>query len=117
MLTLAEVLALKLLSPLYTAVTVCAPTPRLEVVKLACIVPALELTVSVPSTVLPSINVTVPVGVPPPAPLTVAVNVTDSPGDAKLVEEIKEVELLLAVLWPTICVREALLPENELSPL
>jgi hypothetical protein len=56
---------------------VCAPFARVEVVKTACTPDAVELTVTVPRTVLPSWNVTVPVGVPLLALVTVAVKVTD----------------------------------------
>jgi len=53
------------------------------------------LSVPVPSTVAPFLNVTTPVGVPPPGATaaTVAVNVTDWPNTDGLCEEITTVEL------------------------
>jgi len=59
----------------------CVPLARAEVVKTACIPELVPLRLAVPKTVVPSINVTVPVGkaTPAPTPVTVAVNVTDSP--------------------------------------
>ncbi len=79
------VLPPKLESPLYTAVIVCIPTDNELVVKVACAEP---LRVPVPRVVAPSLNVTVPVGVPTAGAtgLTVAVKVTDCPGDAGLTD-------------------------------
>src|SRR6266436_1148333 len=71
----ADVLAVKLLSPLYFAVMECEPTGKLESESWA----ALLETVTVPKDVLPSRNVTVPVGLPPKAVWIVADSVTDWP--------------------------------------
>ena len=70
-----EVLVLKLLSPLYTAVIEWEPAANDVVVKLTCP----ELSVLVLSAVVPSLKIIVPVAVPEPGDtaLTVAVNVTD----------------------------------------
>ena len=73
--TVDEVLVVKLLSPPYTAVIVCAATLNELVLNVAWP----PLMVPVPIVAAPSLNVTVPVGVPAPAPVgvTVAVKVTD----------------------------------------
>lgn len=68
-----DVLAEKLLSPLYFAVMKCELTDKLDSESCA----ALLETVSVPKDVLPSRNVTVPVAMPPAAGCSVAVNTTD----------------------------------------
>jgi len=78
----ADVLPAKFVSPPYTAVMLCAPTDRDAVLKVA----TPEASAPVPNCVAPSLKVTVPVGVPP-APLTVAVNVTVCPADDGLAEE------------------------------
>ena len=70
----AEVLALKLVSPLYTAVMEWVVTDNDEVAKVAT-PPVIVLVASV---VPPSLKVTVPVGVPAPE-VVVAVKVTDCP--------------------------------------
>ena len=71
-----EVLVVKLLSPLYTAVIEWVATERLDVVNDA----EPPLIGTVPSVAAPSLKVTLPVGVPEPdAGLTVAVNLTDWP--------------------------------------
>lgn len=62
-----------------------------------------------PKTVVPSWNATVPVGVPPLAPRTVAVNVTDWPGAAGFADEDTE------VVVPTNCT--ASLNEADELPL
>ena len=72
--TAAEVLALKLVSPLYTAVMEWVVTDNDEVAKVAT-PPVIVLVASV---VPPSLKVTVPVGVPAPE-VVVAVKVTVSP--------------------------------------
>jgi hypothetical protein len=72
----AEVLAVKLESPPYAAVTECMPTVRIEIVKMAA---PLEFSFPVPSVVVPSRKLTVPVGVPLLPEVTVAVNVTGVP--------------------------------------
>lgn len=63
------------------------PGVSAEVVKVVCAPEDAALRVAVPKVVLPSSNVTVPVGVPPLAPITVAVNVTDWPAAAAGPEE------------------------------
>src|SRR5205814_7914605 len=91
------VLPLKLVSPLYTAVTMSGPVLRLAMLILALF----ALTAAgEPSGVPLSLNCTVPVGVPAPGATaaTVAVNVTDSPkaGLALLLATI-----VVVVAWPT----------------
>src|SRR5262245_60771383 len=70
-----EVLAVKLASPAYRAVTLWLPTPSVLVVNVAVPVPSRA---ALPRGVMPSWKVTVPVGVPEPgsATVTVAVKVT-----------------------------------------
>jgi hypothetical protein len=68
----ADVLAVKLPSPLYLAVIECEPTDKLDSESWAVL---LE-TAAVPKEVVPSRNVTVPVTVPPAFGCTVAVNTT-----------------------------------------
>ena len=69
----AEVLAVKLLSPLYLAVMECEPGDKLDSESCA----ALLVIVAVPKEVVPSRKVTVPVAGPPLEGCTVAVNTTD----------------------------------------
>ena len=70
----------RLLSPPYTAVIERLPAEREEVVYVAVAEAPLPDNVPLPKTVVPSLNMTVPVGVlVPPALVTVAVNVTESP--------------------------------------
>lgn len=71
-LTALDVLAVKSLSPPYTAVMLCAPSLRLVVEIVA--VP-FALTVELPTCAVPSMKVTLPVGVPEVAGATLAVNV------------------------------------------
>jgi len=71
----ADVLLANRASPPYTATIFSEPAGRLDVLKVACP----ELSVPVPSTVVPCLKVTVPVGAPGPEGVTVAVNVTDCP--------------------------------------
>lgn len=78
-----EVFALKLLSPEYEAVMVCAPTANADVVNEAAPV---ESSVAVPMVEVPSRKVTVPVGVPEVA-LTVAVKVSACPKTVGFLEE------------------------------
>src|SRR5437588_790965 len=80
-----EVLVVKLVSPPYTTVIVCAPTARALVLKLA----EAPDSVPVPRVPAPSLKVTVPVGVPEPGELavTVAVKVTDWPNTEGFAEE------------------------------
>ena len=73
--TAADVLAVKLVSPLYFAVMECEPTDKLDSESWAML---LE-TVAVPKEVAPSKNVTVPVVVPPADGTTTAVIVMDWP--------------------------------------
>ena len=79
-------------SPPYTAVMLCVPPVRLDVLYVAVV----PLIVPVPSVVLPSLNVTVPV-----APLvTVAVNVTLLPNVLGLAELPRlVVELAVVTTW------------------
>jgi hypothetical protein len=74
----AEILAVKLLSPLYVAVILRTPTRRELVDNVAF--PVLS-TIRVPRLVVPSLKVTVPVGVPAPGggTATVAVKATLCP--------------------------------------
>ena len=67
-----DMLAEKLLSPLYFAVMECEPTDKLDSESCA----ALVETEAVPKEVVPSKNVTVPVAVPLAFGCTVAVNTT-----------------------------------------
>jgi hypothetical protein len=87
------------------------PTANVEVVKVAF--PRLSL--SVPSTVAPSLNVTVPVGVPEVAGFTVAVKVTAWPTADGFTEETTEV---VDAAWVTAWERagEVLAPKLA-SPL
>jgi hypothetical protein len=96
-----DVLALKLLLPLYSAVTVCAPSANDEIAPLVAL-PLLKLT-GEPKSDPSSLNCTVPPGVPDPGAvaLTVAVNVTDSPNTDGLADEITLV--LVSALF-TSCV-------------
>jgi hypothetical protein len=87
--TTADVLVAKFESPEYFAVIECEAMDNVEVVNVATPL----LSVPVPSVVTPSRNVTVPVGVPP-APLTVAVKVTDCPATDGFTEEVSAVVLV-----------------------
>ncbi len=108
------VLARKLLSPPYEAVRVWLPTARLEVLKLAVVVPALVVNVPWPRLVPPSEKTTRPVGLPGPLPVTVAAKVTFWPEADGLTEDTTTV-VLLALL--TVCVKLAVLARKLLSPL
>ncbi|HEV2520949.1 MAG TPA: hypothetical protein VGT24_01100 [Candidatus Acidoferrales bacterium] len=84
-LSTADVLALKVPSPLYIAVIGSPPTGSYEVIRVAT---AEALSVLVPREVVPLKNVTVPVGVPATSfPFTVAVNVTCWPINEGLADE------------------------------
>ena len=91
----------------------CGPTARAALENVA--LP--PLSVPVPNTVAPFLNVTVPVGVPLPGATaaTVAVNVTDWPNTDGLCEEITTVELpALFTVWDSVddvLVAYAALPE------
>src|ERR1043166_3123441 len=92
-------LLLKLASSLWTAVMEWAPTTRELLVRVA----EPELSVPVPSVLVPSWKVTVPVGVPPPGDtgLTVAVNVTGWP---KTVGVREVVTAMVVSAWLTVWV-------------
>lgn len=76
------------------------PVASDEVVKAACDPDVETLRVALPRIVLPSLNVTVPVGESPVEPLTVAVNVTDSPVAAGAADEAREtVVLICCTVW------------------
>jgi len=95
------------------AVTECAPAASDEVVKLA--EPPANATV--PSAVVPSLNVTLPVGVPTPGAttLTVVLKVTAWPNTDGLSEELTVVAVFagLIVSWNTVA---GLLPVKLASP-
>ena len=88
-LTVFDVLLPKLASPPYTAVIECEATESAAVANVPTPDP---FSVPVPSVVAPSLKVTVPVGVPP-APVTVAVNVTDCPNTEGFSEDVSVVVL------------------------
>jgi len=90
-LTGADVEALKLVSPEYTAVRFCVPLGKAVVIKAA--VPPLTAT-GEPITVLPVLKVTVPLGEPLNCGLIVAVSVIDWPN----VEGLAEVASTMVVL-------------------
>ena len=88
------------------------PIVRLDVVKLAVVVPPLVLSVPWPMLLVPSENITTPVGVP--VPVTVAEKMTLWPKDVGLTEETTRVfEVALA----TVCVSVPLLARKLPSPL
>ncbi len=91
----------------------CMPTDRLEVLKLAVVVPPAVLNVPRPMLVVPSENVTVPVGVPEPLPVTVAVNATTWPNTDGLTEAATTVPVFPL---PTPCVSVPTLLRKVLSP-
>jgi hypothetical protein len=97
--TTADVLAVKLVSPLYTAVMLWEPAPSDEVLNVAVPPPI----VPVPKVVVPSLNVTVPVGIPAPGDTgtTVAVNVTDWPKSDGFNDEVRPV---VVFAWLTVWV-------------
>jgi hypothetical protein len=107
--TTVEVLEAKFESPPYCAVMECEPAARMEVVNVA----TPPLSVPVPSVVTPSRNVTVPVGVPP-APLTVAVNVTDRPIVEGLTDE--DSAVVLALVLTTCVTTDEVLAAKFASP-
>src|SRR4051812_38387521 len=97
--TVFDVLVLKFVSPLYTALIECEPTLKLLVVN-----DALPLvSVCVPSEVVPSKNCTLPPMVPAVALETVAVTVTAAPYAAGLTLD-ANVVLVVAVLAVVVCV-------------
>jgi hypothetical protein len=74
-------------------------TARLDVLKLAVVLPAVVESVPCPMLVAPSENVTTPVGLPEPA--TVAVNVTLCPHTDEAAEDTTDVAV---VAFATVCV-------------
>ena len=109
--TAADVLAVKLLSPLYFAVMEWEPNDKLDSESCAIL---LE-TVAVPKDVAPSRNVTVPVTVPPADGTTTAVNTTVWPKlDGLMFGE----TVVVVVDWLIVSVTGAeVLPANFVSPL
>jgi hypothetical protein len=94
-----EALALNADVPWYCATTECEPIASDVAVKLA----APSESVSVASVTVPSTNATEPVGVPP-AELTVALNVIDTPGAADVAEAVKVVVVCRAAGELTVTV-------------
>src|ERR1700676_4285798 len=105
-----EVLPVKFASPPYTAVIECDPTASVDVVNAALPL----LSVPVPSTVVPSLNVTDPVGVPVVNDFTVAVKVTGFPCLEGFSEEVTVLDVAAFV---TVSVSTAeVLPVKFASP-
>src|SRR5205807_3291232 len=105
-----DVLAANVLLPPYTAVMLCGPAVSAAVANVAWP----ELSVPVPSVVVPSLKVTVPVGVPP-LPVTVAVNVTGWPAAEGLTLEVSvAVDATSVTVW--VNAADAL-AANAASPL
>src|ERR1700693_874840 len=105
-----EVLPGESASPPYTAVIECDPTARVDVVNAALPL----LSVPVPSTVVPSLNVTDPVGVPVVNDFTVAVKVTGFPCLEGFSEEVTVLDVAAFV---TVSVSTAeVLPVKFASP-
>ena len=109
-----------MVAPSTVSVMVWVPTVRLEIVKVAVVMPLVVVSVPWPMLVEPSKKVTVPLGlpgavVPGALTLTVAVKVTSCPEDDGLAEELTTV-VVLALL--TVCPPESvpLLPIKLLSP-
>ena len=84
-----DVLLPKFASPEYVAVIECAPTERLDVLKVACSTNPFSR--AGPSSVAPSKKDTVPVAVSGSLSLTVAVNVTDAPTADGFADDITDV--------------------------
>jgi len=95
-----DVLVLKFVSPLYTAVIEWLPRASDDVVKLAFPL----LSVPDPITVVPSLKVTVPVGVPVVEDETIAVNVTGWP---KVDGFCDDVTVVVVLALFTVCFRIA----------
>jgi hypothetical protein len=98
---------------------VCVPTARLEVLKLAVVVPPVVLSVPWPMLVVPSENVTVPVGLATavlPGLLTVTVTVNDTvcPDTDGLSDDTTTVPVLAL---PTVSVMLPVLPTASLDVL
>lgn len=107
-----DVLGLKFVSPLYTAVIAC----EAMVSELVVNVDKPPATVPVPSTVVPSLNVTEPEGVPAPGADTdtVAVKINVCPTTAGLADELTAI-VVFALF--TVCVKfEEVLPFKFVSP-
>lgn len=90
--TALEVLAVKLVSPPYTALMECGPGD--SEARLSCAWPDPSSVTGEPSVPAPSMNCTVPVATPLNCGLTVAVNVTDWPKTEGLAEETTAVVVL-----------------------
>ena len=90
------------------------PTAKVEVVNVAT--PLLR--VPVPIGLPPSRNVTVPVGVPVPGATaeTVAVKVTDCPGEEGFCDDVTVVAVLVLLTTCGLPVREPVLPLKLPSP-
>ncbi len=92
-LSTGEVLAEKLMFPLYTALMEAMPVTRLALVRVA----TPFASVALPRDVLPFSNVTVPVGVPDDE-VTVAVKVTDWPKVAGFKDDVRAVVVMAGEL-------------------
>src|SRR5437899_5600707 len=113
--TAAEVLALKFVSPPKEAVMIWLPTAKLELLKLAVVVPPLVLSAPWPMLTPPSAKITTPVGLTEALPVTVAVKLTLWPQTDGLIDDATSVALLVFV---TICVTAVeLLAVKFASPL
>ena len=88
-------------------------TVRLEVLKLAVVVPPLVVKVPWPIFVPPSEKVTTPVGLPGPVTVTVAVKVTFWPQTDGFTEDATAV---VVFPLPTVWVKDAVLALKLLSP-
>jgi hypothetical protein len=82
-----------LVFPPYSAVILCEPFFREDVLKLAC---PDAFSVAVPSVLPASLKATVPVGIPPDDEITCAVNVTAWPTNDGLSEELSVVVVEVA---------------------
>ncbi len=109
-----ELLAAEFVSPPKEAVMIWLPTAKLELLKLAVVVPPLVVSVPWPMLVPPSEKIT-PVGLTEALPVTVAVKLTFWPHRAGLTEDTSRL-MLFALL--TICVMAVeLLAAKFVSPL
>jgi hypothetical protein len=97
-------------SPPYAAVIECAPTVRVDVVKVAT---SLPFRVPLPRVVVPSRKVSVPVGVPEVLDVIVAVNVTRAPLDAEAAE-LTNTALVAANAMVSVTAAEVLLAKFAL---
>src|SRR5580658_7967128 len=106
-----DVLPVKLLSPLYTALTEWSPTVSARVANVA--LP--PWSGDVPRVVEPLLNVTVPAGVPEPCEVAVAVSVTACPKLEGLSDELSVVvvtEALVLMITPTVPLRLSALTQS-----